>query len=375
MQTSDPGLLFRTSADILAAEARARKAVALEKRGSPFSLGAKILDLKLGRDEVIVGDSSGAVKCLDELGSTRRKVYRGHAGPVTCVTLAPCYQSESTWTALFSGSWDKSIRIWNHDTGELKASLEGHSDFIKSLLSLTSPYELLLSTSSDKTIRVWDLELLRSGQAPSCVQVLRDHTRPITSCTLQYGAEMFVWTGDSMGVVIKWTVRNRRMVLLQTTACHETSITGIEATEDGLWTCSMDKTAQFRQWSSFDKPIILHHASYVTSVLPLKDTSVSDIVLTGDDDGNIRVWSIESEEARLKATVEGHGAQVSVMRQCRRMENGWEVFSGSLDMTLRHWTLEDLLHPPLLLTGDDTPDGEESLLTEEEERELEELMA
>ena len=54
---------------------------------------------------------------------------------------------------LASGSWDKTIRVWDTDTGECKQVLKGHTDLVSSLVVL--PTGELASGPWDKTIRVW----------------------------------------------------------------------------------------------------------------------------------------------------------------------------------------------------------------------------
>ncbi len=55
---------------------------------------------------------------------------------------------------LASGSWDKTIRLWDTASGQETARLEGHTDSIFALALL--PDGRLASGSFDKTIRLWD---------------------------------------------------------------------------------------------------------------------------------------------------------------------------------------------------------------------------
>ena len=86
-------------------------------------------------------------------------------------------------------------------------------------------------------MRVWDLLPLQTGGEPQCVQVLRNHTRPVLCCVARRTETLSIWTGDSMGVVIEWTFKDRQLSLVRTVTCHETSVTGMVIDEEGLWTC------------------------------------------------------------------------------------------------------------------------------------------
>ena len=60
---------------------------------------------------------------------------------------------------LASGSWDRTIRLWDVAAGAETARLEGHSNSVNALCAL--PDGRLASGSDDKTIRLWDV---RTGE-------------------------------------------------------------------------------------------------------------------------------------------------------------------------------------------------------------------
>lgn len=57
---------------------------------------------------------------------------------------------------LFSGSRDKTIKIWNCDNGVCLITLIGHDNWVRGL-SLHHSGKFLYSCSDDKTFRIWDL--------------------------------------------------------------------------------------------------------------------------------------------------------------------------------------------------------------------------
>ena len=52
-----------------------------------------------------------------------------------------------------SGSWDKTVKVWNVETGELLDTLEGHSDMVT---SVAMDETRVVSGSRDKTVKVWE---------------------------------------------------------------------------------------------------------------------------------------------------------------------------------------------------------------------------
>jgi hypothetical protein len=71
------------------------------------------------------------------------EILRGHGGPVRTLVHAN--------GMLFSGSYDKTVRVWDTETLECRATLTGHSGAVRALVS--SP-QYVFSGSDDTTIKV-----------------------------------------------------------------------------------------------------------------------------------------------------------------------------------------------------------------------------
>jgi WD40 repeat protein len=90
------------------------------------------------------------------------RILQGHAKPVRAIILS---QDSRT---LFSGSGDKTIKVWDLNSGECLRTLEGHSDCVNAV-ALSKDGCILVSGSRDNTIKIWDLN---SG---SCMRTLEGH--------------------------------------------------------------------------------------------------------------------------------------------------------------------------------------------------------
>jgi len=276
---------------------------------------------------------------------------------------------------LFTGSWDKTIKIWeleascrlaiaDYKSGVLLNTLVGHTDFVKSLTLLPRH---LVSTSSDRTIRLWDLGTIAQLGINSVqtVQTIKLHTRPVdrsVSATRETGksSECILWTADSMGVIHVWTLDPAlgTLVHVETIKGHETSVTDLLPVEDGLWsgtlhsvlgsqnTVSMDKTAQYHPFGS-TKRVSIPHDSSVHSVLLLPaQITTRSILLTGSDDEDIRVWESEDDwqTYTMISRVVGHCGPVTSIKCGVSNGEGVRVITGSLDGTLRSWTFSGKLY-------------------------------
>ncbi|WWC66639.1 uncharacterized protein I206_100542 [Kwoniella pini CBS 10737] len=400
MQSSDPGHLFQTTEQLKQSSKREKKLKSSEKIGEPINISSKVLDLIIKDQIGWIGESGFQARKLDLRTGKTLKLYKGHDGPVTSIALHEIHNSNGTkWLALFTGSWDKTIKIWNSDSGELLHTLEGHVDFLKSLLVLPLSKLILLSTSSDRTIKLWDLSSIspsisNTTSKPKCIQNVKEHTRPV-ECSI-YKLELDLngkptggidlYTGDSLGLIKRWNVQDGKLVFKEDLIGHDTSVNQLSFTEEGLWSVSSDKTAIFHPFtssSSSSKPRIVH-PSYIRSILPIPEEFPlsQSLLLTGSEDEDIRIYDIDSlaevgGNPKLKGIIQGHCGDVSVIRAWYRNEDekkGWYIVSGGLDCTLRRWSIQDLLNPPVL-DFEPEEEKEEIGLTEEEERELAELMS
>lgn len=240
---------------------------------------------------------------------------------------------------LVSGSQDASIMVWNTETGERLHTLKGHTRGILALAIDPVEYDagkdrvVVLSAGSDREIRRWSIGV----EAAEEIQETGDASTPILA--------------------------------------HETSIDSILFDSDGdLWTASADKSvkclSRARNWEEDTK---LEHPDFV------RDVVVDDEggwVVTACRDEEIRLW--EKATGNLYHVFSGHFEEVTGLV----LLPGQKVVSASIDATVRQWSLKA---PDLAVAIKEAEDErlgnqkeedkpKESLLTEEEERELAELM-
>jgi WD40 repeat protein len=82
------------------------------------------------------------------------------------------FDPQGRWLA--SGSEDKTVKLWDTDSGELVRTLEGHQDIVRSV-AFDPQGRWLASGSDDEAVKLWDVE---SGHT---VHSLEGHKAWVTS--------------------------------------------------------------------------------------------------------------------------------------------------------------------------------------------------
>ncbi|KAF7194279.1 putative WD repeat-containing protein [Pseudocercospora fuligena] len=374
-RSNDPGHYFQTTDALATSERKAAKSK--NKHGDPIKLPSKILNaIADPQDEksVYVAEAAGEVKRVNLENGKIKRIFNQSQAPVT--SLAIC----SSTNTLFAGSWDKTIYATSLDnTSEVK-KLQGHSDFIKCLLTTTLNNEpILLSGGADSTTIIWSIS---SGQQ---LHKLKGHTKALADLTidpLSTTPDSFtLFSASSDREIRRWKISLTSAQEVETESPirpHDTSIYKLHWDPDaeGLWTASADKTAKHlvrsRNWEA---DTVLQHPDFVRDVVVFEDLG---LVVTACRDEEVRVWEVSS--GKLICTYEGHFEEVTALV---KRERDRKVVSVSIDGTVRQWSLErkDMVKFQEDLAKEvngDVAEGEKkaggSMLTAEEEAELAELM-
>ena len=100
---------------------------------------------------------------LDTLFNKNQRTLRGHTDMVISVAFSP------DGKRLVSGSLDKTVKVWDAQTGQETLTLKGHTGGVLSV-AFSPDGKRLVSGSEDKTVKVWDAQ---TGQE---ILTLKGHT-------------------------------------------------------------------------------------------------------------------------------------------------------------------------------------------------------
>ncbi|OCH87419.1 WD40 repeat-like protein [Obba rivulosa] len=409
---ADTSNFLRAESELIVEDARRKKAERTKDLGSPIRTSGKALAIQIRGNEAWIAENTSQIRRLNlETGKTLQTL-KGHTAPATSLAF---FDKPGGGLFLITGSWDKSIKVWNAATRSLISFTPAHADFVKTLLVIPK-LQLLVSGSSDKIVRLWDLSTCENGQPLTSVGSISAHTRPVEclDARMQSDSSAILYTADTMGIIKVWELTREatepprwRSKLLEELKHHRTRINEIVYGNGELWTgissvcmrainpnassASSDDTVQIVQHPAppSSRPIPpLTHPAAVKAILPLSLTVLAEpYLITGAADV-IRTYDVSSpEEPELLSEVDAHWHDVTALRLWLRRTpvegadskvsvEPW-IISTSLDGTIRKWRLSELLKPPPPKPAEvkeTSAAADPFQLTEEEERELAELM-
>ncbi|EEH08279.1 WD domain-containing protein [Histoplasma capsulatum G186AR] len=371
-QSSHRDDFFQTTTSLEESRRKAEKA--RNSNGHPIKLQSKLLAIAAdptSDSSVYVAESAGLLrKVVLETGETAT-LYRGPTAPLTSI----CFSSDGT--TIFAGCWDKTIWSWDVTSRTQKHRYHGHTDFVKTVISQKlDGDDLLISGGADGEIIIWNISAGKRSH------VFKDYSRgvlhlavdPLVSEEDLQRINVFSAGSDRSIRYFSLSTPFKEQSLSAPILEHETSVYKLFFDADGdLWTASADKTAKcLSREANWQADMTLDHPDFVRDVAVCEQ---GGWVVTGCRDEEVRVWNRAT--GKLHHSFSGHFEEVTGI-----LILGTTVVSVSIDATIRQWSLDPTqleiakAKAERASQEDEVIDDglKESLLTEEEERELAGLM-
>ena len=286
------------------------------------------------------------------------RTLKGHKDGVMCLQINETLTHPS-FPILITGSYDRTARVWNLDTGAQIHCLEGHTNAVR---ALQFDEVKLVTGSMDRTIRIWN------WRVGTCLRVLEGHTEGVVC--LNFDED--VLASGSVDTTIKvWDFRNGGRFTLRG---HTDWVNCVQ-----LWDSHSDAT------SSSETPVSARLGALPSSAIARLDWTPEEhqptaspnidrgkMLFSASDDGTIRLWDLSLQTCVRVFT--GHVGQVQALKlsymerffsECKRKASaskdhlnletsstfskpeddglppnrGPVLISGSLDNTIKTWDI------------------------------------
>ncbi|KAM0954077.1 putative [Myosin heavy-chain] kinase transcription factor WD40-like family [Dioscorea sansibarensis] len=223
-----------------------------------------------------------------------KKLWIQHADTISCLAVHN--------GVIYSGSWDKSIKIWRLSDFKCLESIKAHEDAINALVAHKS---LVYSASADGKIKIWKKDEKKSSH---CLKGVLERNKDVSWNSVIVCEDRwrtFVYGGGSDGSVVGWEEDEQQQQ------------------QNGGWNlvCEMKKAHEM-------------------AVLCL--CSVGELICSGSADKSVGLWRREWGGGLVKVgVIRGHEGPVKCLQASRHGfgggGGGFIVYSGGLDKSLRVW--------------------------------------
>ena len=265
---------------------------------------------------IVSGSDDNTIRLWDTQSGDNIATLEGHSGSVRSVAFSP------DGSRIVSGSDDNTIRLWDTQSGDNIATLEGHSFRVNSV-AFSPDGSRIVSGSDDNTIRLWDT------QSGDNIATLEGHSFRVNSVAFSPDGSRIV-SGSDDNTIRLWDTQSGDNIA--TLEGHSEWVNSVAFSPDGsrIVSGSYDNTIRLWDTQSGDNIATLEgHSEWVRSVAFSPDGSR---IVSGSYDNTIRLWDTQSGDNI--ATLEGHSEWV---RSVAFSPDGSRIVSGSYDNTIRLW--------------------------------------
>ena len=266
----------------------------------------------------------------------------GHHGLFASVN-AVAIDPESKFLA--SASDDKTVRVWDLQTGTERFILQGHTQFVKSIAFHPHVQTLLASGGSDRTIKLWDLQEQRE------IRTLVGHNYTINALAFSPDGTLLA-SGSSDKTIKLWNPNTGE--LIATLAKHKLAVNAIAFSPTPSSPVHHDHSAehsprqspipytpllasastdsQIQIWNLLTFAPIHSLSEHTAAVRAVAFSPDGKLLATGSEDRTIRLWEVASW--KCIRILSGHPWSVSALTFS---PDGTMLLSSSWDKTIKFW--------------------------------------
>ncbi|MFM6815917.1 MAG: trypsin-like peptidase domain-containing protein [Dolichospermum sp.] len=183
---------------------------------------------------------------------------------------------------LVSGSMNKTMNIWNLETGELIRTLSGHSSSFDSV-AISPDGKTLASGSFDKTIKIWNLG---TGQL---IRTLSGHSYSVQSVAISADGQTLV-SGSGDETIKIWNLGTGE--LIRTLSGHSKSVNSVAWSPDGRTLASGSGDNTIKIWDGRTGNLLGTLSGHSYSVSSVAWSPGGRTLASGSWDNTIKIWRV-----------------------------------------------------------------------------------
>jgi len=263
------------------------------------------------KDAVAVGLKSGYIVILNASTGIQMAILSGHTGGVPSLVFSP------DGTLLISGSHDKTIKLWDMQTGGVVKTFQGHTEIVISV-SISADCTTIASGSHGDIIRLWNI------QTGECHHITMQHDQVIRVFFSPLDPKLLI--SESGNKIWQWDIDSQKIVS-KSDGCH------IAFSLDGtqLVVCN----GLVLEVQNSDSKAIVAKFSMPNPYIRCCRVSPDNRLVAVAAAKTIYVWDITSSDPHLLETFIGHSEDVTSLA----FSSPSSLISTSKDRSVRFWQI------------------------------------
>lgn len=257
----------------------------------------------------------GEVRIWTEHGLVLHRAWRAHLDLIMALAFS------SDGQKLATGSWDRSVKVWDVATGDLLWTGWHNGELVRLAFS---PDDRVVSSNGGTEVILWNaedgtlLEKLPIGTTPTGVVWSR--------------AGHLLVTSDLEGTIVIWSPQISAVSRLLVIHAASVPITGLAFSADDSVLASSGNDTDIKLWNVETGELIDSLQGHTDRVRRVAWSPDGRTIASASLDQTIWLWDFETSKCR--AVLHGHSAEVWSIAFS---SDGKSLFSGSADGTLRVW--------------------------------------
>jgi len=247
--------------------------------GHTSSIGA--LAVTVDGRRAVSGSSDKTLKLWDLETGAELKTLAGHTDQVNAVALT------ADGLRAVSGSWDRTLKVWDLETGAQLMTLAGHTSSVNAV-ALTADGRRAVSGSGDNTLKLWDLE---TGAE---LMSLAGHTGSVREVALTAGGRRALSGSDDKTLKL-WDLETG--TVLMTLAGHTNSVNAVALAADGHRAISGSGDNTLKLWDIESGAELMTLAGHTRTVFAVALTADGRRAVSASWDRTLKVWDVDAGES------------------------------------------------------------------------------
>ena len=243
----------------------------------------------------------------------------GHSREVNCVAFS------QDGKLFASGSGDKTIKVWEVSSGRLICALggpfSGHSEAVKTL-AFSPDGQILISGGADKTIRLWRLSAAKE------ICALKGQAGPIFSLAVSCDGKTFACGGREKHLRIRQIEDGKLVRSIQGSSRY---VLSVALSQDGNLLAA-GGVLHIELWDLSKGEKIATLQGHADTVRSLAFSANGKLLVSGGYDGAVKLW--DPATGQKIDTLKGHHGPVSSVAHSLTSQT---IVSGSADRTIKLW--------------------------------------